>query len=144
MENTNTRNIILTILALMIVIGGVVYFNSSDTNKVETVVEDRIEVIEVKEFGEIDSFVRADLTDERKEDLKIILEQRKDRQVQIKDILDKAYADGDMEEAWIEVQNIRDKCKERILPFISESQIENFEKFCAEGGEKIEADYVLK
>ncbi|HIP34251.1 MAG TPA: hypothetical protein EYG89_06005 [Bacteroidia bacterium] len=99
MENTNTRNIILAILGLIVVIGGVIYFTASNSEDVELNMENKVEKIQVKEFGDIDDFVKKDLTEERKEDLKIILEQRKDRQIQIKDILEMAYEKGEMEEA---------------------------------------------
>ena len=144
MENTNTRNIILMILGIAILGAGALYFVSNDT---ENIVENNNkEVVEniLPEFGDITSFVKKDLTEDQKEDLKIILEQRKDRGVQIKDILDSAYEKGEMEEAWIQVVEIRDKCKNRILPFINESKTDQFNAYCAKGAEKLEADYVQK
>jgi DNA repair protein RadC len=101
MENKNTRNIILGILGVAILGGIGLYFSSTNTVE-ENLNSENDEVIlmdSIAEFGDITKFVKTDLTDEQKEDLKIILEQRKDRQIQIKDILDEAYEKGDMEGA---------------------------------------------
>jgi len=99
MENTNTRNIILAILGLIVIIGGVVYFTGLNIGVEELNTENKVEENQIKEFGDIDDFVKKDLTEEQKEDLKIILEQRKERQIQIRDILEMAYKKGEMEEA---------------------------------------------
>ena len=144
MENTNTRNIILAILGLIVIIGGVVYFTGLNIGVEELNTENKVEENQIKEFGDIDDFVKKDLTEEQKEDLKIILEQRKERQIQIRDILEMAYKKGEMEEAWIEVNKIRETCERRILPFIADSKIYNFENYCALEAGKFEADYVQK
>lgn len=143
-ENTNTRNIILAILGVVIIIGGVYYFTSNKSEDINIDKQNQVQKIEVKEFGELTDFVKPNLSVSEKEELNIILEQRKDRLLMIKDILDEAYNKGEMEEAWIEVAGMREKCKGRILPFIAESQVEAFNQYCSQAAEEVDSNYIMK
>ncbi len=144
MKNTNTRNIILVILGIAVIGAGTLYFSSNDAEELKEKTSDvKMEKV-LPEFGDLTNFVKKDLGVEEKENLKIILEQRKDRQLQIKEILDEAYKNGDMENAWIEVAAMREKCKGRITPYISEEAKNDFDNYCASLGEKLESNYVQK
>ena len=146
MENLKNKNIQIGILALLGValLGtGAYYFFPKKTNP-ELEKQKLEEQVKNKEFGDLSEFIKTDLSEKQKLELKKILELRKQRQIQMKEILDDAYKNGGLEEAWSQVEKIREKCESRILPFVRIGSEKKFYAYCSKLAEKLEANYVQK
>lgn len=141
LENTSTRNTILGIALLIIIIIWLVFITNNKKG-VNLEMEDKIE--ETIGDKEIMSFMRNDLTDLEKEEIEILLKQRQDREIMIKDILDEAYENKEMEEAWIEVAEMRAKCRDRFLNYVQEDKIEDFKMHCYNDASDFDAHYINK
>ena len=86
------------------------------------------------EFWEFSSFVKSDLTDDEKETLHWIMEDRKSLKAKIMDI----YKDAeDKYEAIETIKSKREWCMNRFLPYISEDKEEDFKKHCSDMWEKL-------
>ena len=101
MENLKNKNIQIGILALLGVallgVGAYYFFPKKSNPELEK--QKLEEQIKNKEFGDLSEFIKTDLSEKEKAELKKILELRKQRQIQMKEILDYAYKNGGLEEA---------------------------------------------
>ena len=143
MENLNKKEIAAWALGLLALGGIGLYFYQPTTKTANSNGEkDKVEM--GVEKNRIESFFRTDLNDAEKENLKILLAQRDEKLKQIKNILDEAYKTGDMENAWLEANKIRDEIKSSLLPYVAEDKRADFEAFCYQQAEAFDANYVQK
>lgn len=142
MKNTIITVIVLAIIAVLFYFG---YQKMITSDSVD--VQEQPETV-VKEFGEFSDFVRADLTDDEKMELKQILEQRDAKVAEMKQILADEFAkdeaERDMETAYAKIAEIREEIRSQILPFIDGQKADQFEIFFNTLGAEIESDYILK
>ena len=82
-----------------------------------------------QKFGELTIYVKADITDEETEKLKEILEQRKQRQEEIKKMIEEATAEN-KDETYNKIVEMRKTCMGRIIPYVAENKVDSFKKYC--------------
>ena len=90
-----------------------------------------------QKYWALAKFIKTDLSLKEDKALQEILEQRKQRISQIKEILLKAQKEWNFEEKMQEVEKMRETCKNRILPYVAEDKKELFNKTCDSWNDKL-------
>jgi endo-alpha-1,4-polygalactosaminidase (GH114 family) len=76
--------------------------------------------------------------------LKTILDQRIERQSEIKVMLDDAKENWNLEETLKQVKTMRNSCSSRIIPYIKNTETENFKKYCTQLWDNLTKKYTEK
>ncbi|PID83645.1 hypothetical protein CSB11_00330 [Candidatus Campbellbacteria bacterium] len=144
MKNTIVTIIILAIIAVLFYFGYQKMINNNDAEQTDN----NNVAVEVKEFGDFSDYLKSDLTDEQKGQLRDILAKREQKVVEMKQILAEEYGKDDaerkMEVAYGQVAQMRDEIKNQILPFVDSEKMEQFNAFFDTLGTEIESEYILK
>jgi hypothetical protein len=147
------KTTITTIIVFILIITGLYFLYTSDFIKdylnktTDDVLEPApLEVVENQEFEPFTKFLRADLTDDEKNNLRFILKDREGGLKLIEDILSKEFEkeSADMAMAFMEVAQIREDIKSTIMPYIDPDKITDFDEKYRELGQEIESRYVTK
>ena len=148
MENLNKKYILIggVLLIILIALGFYFYQPSSNIKNQTELNKDNLEEYSVSQGDPnvIDSYFKNNLTDLEKENLKALLAEREEKLNKIKNILDEAYKKGDMEDAWMEVNKMRDEIKFSLLPYVADEKKGDFEAFCYQQAEAFDSVYVQK
>lgn len=139
------KNLILGVVGVIVisvVIGGYFLMNGS-SEEVEINTEEMNEVV-YNEFGEFSEFVRSDLSETEKEELRgILTEIENEKEASIKFLTDEFKSkNGEMGEAFITVNESMDTVKSKLSIFLDEGT--NFENFWVEKMREMESKYVTK
>ena len=142
-----------TIIVFILIILGLYFLYTSETvkNYLNKTANDALEkapneIVKNLEFEPFTEYLRSDLTDEEKEQLRSILADRRNKLSEIDGILSEEFekTDADMGVAFIKVAEIRESIKKSLLPFIDQNKMQDFEEKYAELGRDIESRYVTK
>lgn len=90
-----------------------------------------------KEYGDLTEYIDTNLSDEKIEELKTALSDRKVRQELIKTTLTKALKNWTIEKWLEEAKVMRAACAARISKYVAEDKIEDFKKYCASLDKKL-------
>ena len=139
------KEILIILVGIIILIGGYFvyskYFKNYRKNSDEEVKKEEVKL----EFGDLTPFIREDLNDNEKEELKNILSLLPEREAIAKNILDDYYKNGkDMMEAYIKVDEMEKKCLEKLDKFIKEDKKQDLKDYFDNRIEEMESYYVEK
>ena len=95
--------------------------NKNDNKKVEVKIE--------KKYSDVTDFIKSDITDIESKELLAILEDRKERQAEIKKLIQESTIEN-KDETYNSIVEKRKICTARILPFVSETKINSFKRYC--------------
>lgn len=90
-----------------------------------------------QKYWALAKFIKSDLSLKEDKALQKILDQRKKRISEIKEILLKAQKEWNFEEKMLQVEKMRETCKNRILPYVAEDKKELFIKTCDSWNDKL-------
>ena len=96
--------------------------------KVETQKEKNQKVMK-QEYKDLTKYIKTDITDEESEKLVAILEQRVERQAEIKKLIEDATKENAIE-TYEKIRDKRKTCINRILPYVGENHKSSFLKYC--------------
>ena len=96
--------------------------------KVETQKEKNQKVMK-QEYKDLTKYIKTDITDEESEKLVAILEQRVERQAEVKKLIEDATKEN-ATETYEKIREKRKTCANRILPYVGENQKSSFLKYC--------------
>lgn len=82
-----------------------------------------------EKFWGLTIYIKADITDKETKSLQDILEQRKTRLTEIKEMIENATKET-KDETYNKIVEMRKNCMNRILPYVSESKKDSFKKYC--------------
>ncbi len=116
--------LVLFIMSILVVSCGE---NNSET-KVKTESK-KIEIKVEKKYGDLTDYIKSDITDTESKELLEILEQRKERQTEVKKMIEEATAET-KDEIYNSIVEKRKICSERISKYVSEAKISSFKKYC--------------
>jgi hypothetical protein len=83
-----------------------------------------------EKYGKLAKFIREDLNLQEEKELQTILEDRKEKIKEIKEILIKAKKEGNFEEKILEVEKIREEITNKILAYVKEEKKDAFIELC--------------
>ncbi len=120
--------------------------NNQLTQESEKTMEEQIADVKMpwEEYWDLAVFIKANLDNDEKQAIIEILEQRKQRQIEINNIIDKAVEEGNFKEKFEKIKEKRSVCASRILPYVIESKKDKFLKICENGNIKLQALYLSK
>ncbi len=139
MERSKTKAV-LTTAGIILALGGLgLYFYNPSKDFTNT--KNQTEEIQK---NDIKQFFRDDLNENEKKELENALKNRDEKLKEMKNILDAAYKKGDMENAWLEVNKMRDEIKASLLSFIKKEKLGDFQVFCYKQAEEFDSYYIQK
>ena len=121
------KKLLVLLVALLLV--------TSCTTKTEKNNEVKIKIKEVKtkkveqKFGDLTKYIKVDITDDESKKLSSILEQRKERQAEVKKMIEKATKEN-KDKVYTSIVEKRKICANRISIYVSEKNISKFKKYC--------------
>jgi PBP1b-binding outer membrane lipoprotein LpoB len=97
----------------------------------EPIVENPVVEVEKVEtnFGDLAEYINSELSEDKVKELNTILSERKERQVEVAELIKNATSET-KDEVYASIVEKRKTCAGRILPFVSEEQKTNFIEYC--------------
>ena len=92
--------------------------------------EQKINQIAKKDYWDLKNFIDKNLDPQEQKEILKILAQRDERKKQIQEIFNDILENWWFEEKFKKIEEIRETCMNRILPYIDENEKENFIKKC--------------
>ena len=120
--------------------------NNNLVETAEKTMEEQVADIKMpwEEYWDLAAFIKIDLEDDEKQAIIEILWQRKQRQIEINNIIDKAVEEGEFQEKFEKIKQMRSVCASRILPYVYKNKKEKFLKVCENWNIKLQALYLTK
>ena len=102
---------------------------AENSEEKEPTVEVKINEEVKSNFGDLAEYIDSELSDDKLEELNVILSERKERQAEIGELIKNSTTET-KDEVYASIVEKRSTCAGRILPFVSEEQKTNFSEYC--------------